>query len=136
LAIGATRAAAPETERIRQTAPTTRYLYFSWTTRHRSVARAELALRDISSVALQQWSELICHVRELSTACYVRDGSTRCMIDCYRDSSVTQHAGANVADAADRAHAPAVRVAPPQSFSAAPIEFAVSAREFVLDSRL
>jgi len=29
----------------------------------------------------------------------VRDGCTKCMIDCYRDSSVMQHVGVSVHDA-------------------------------------
>jgi len=46
-----------------------------------------------------RWETPIGSVFELDDARYVRDGCTRCMVDCYRDSSVMQHVAVNVADA-------------------------------------
>jgi MoaA/NifB/PqqE/SkfB family radical SAM enzyme len=45
------------------------------------------------------WSEPMCSIFELDERRYVRDGCTRCMVDCYRDSSVMQHVAMNVTDA-------------------------------------
>jgi MoaA/NifB/PqqE/SkfB family radical SAM enzyme len=45
------------------------------------------------------WDAPMCSIAELDESRYVRDGCTKCMIDCFRDSSVMQHVGVNVADA-------------------------------------
>jgi len=45
------------------------------------------------------WHHPMCHIREWDGSQRVRDGCTKCMIDCYRDSSVMQHIGVAVHDA-------------------------------------
>jgi MoaA/NifB/PqqE/SkfB family radical SAM enzyme len=45
------------------------------------------------------WDKPICHIRRFDRSQLVRDGCTRCMIDCYRDSSVLQFAAVSAADA-------------------------------------
>lgn len=45
------------------------------------------------------WDHPIGSILELDESKYVRDGCTRCMIDCFRDSSVMQHAAVSAADA-------------------------------------
>lgn len=45
------------------------------------------------------WSEPMCSIFELDESRYMRDGCTRCMVDCYRDSSVMQHVAMNMTDA-------------------------------------
>ena len=45
------------------------------------------------------WEQPIGSIFELDESKYVRDGCTRCMIDCFRDSSVMQHVAVSVADA-------------------------------------
>ncbi len=44
------------------------------------------------------WAEPMCHISEFDETKLVRDGCTKCMIDCYRDSSVMQHIGVSVHD--------------------------------------
>jgi len=51
------------------------------------------------------WKEPIGSIMDLDESKYVRDGCTRCMIDCFRDASVMQHVGVNLADAIHDAHA-------------------------------
>ncbi len=52
------------------------------------------------------WERPLCHISEFDGTQRLRDGCTACMIDCYRDDSVMQHAGVAVSDgigaAADR----------------------------------
>jgi MoaA/NifB/PqqE/SkfB family radical SAM enzyme len=45
------------------------------------------------------WEKPLCSIYEFDDSQRVRDGCTRCMIDCYRDSSVMQHIGVAVHDA-------------------------------------
>ncbi len=45
------------------------------------------------------WDRPMCHVREFDDSRRIRDGCTRCMIDCYRDSSVMHHIGVSAHDA-------------------------------------
>jgi MoaA/NifB/PqqE/SkfB family radical SAM enzyme len=45
------------------------------------------------------WHQPMCSIYEFDGSQRVRDGCTRCMIDCYRDSSVMQHIGVSVHDA-------------------------------------
>ncbi len=45
------------------------------------------------------WEEPMCSIYEFDSSKLLRDGCTRCMIDCYRDSSVMQHIGVSVHDA-------------------------------------
>jgi len=45
------------------------------------------------------WDKPMCSIYEFDGSQRVRDGCTRCMIDCYRDSSVLQHIGVSVHDA-------------------------------------
>jgi len=47
----------------------------------------------------QAWDKPLCSIYEFDGSQRVRDGCTRCMIDCYRDSSVMQHIGVSVHDA-------------------------------------
>jgi len=44
------------------------------------------------------WEEPLCSIFEFDDSRRIRDGCTRCMIDCYRDASVMQHAGVALAD--------------------------------------
>lgn len=44
------------------------------------------------------WAEPMCHIREFDESKLVRDGCTKCMIDCYRDSSVMHHIGVSLHD--------------------------------------
>lgn len=46
-----------------------------------------------------QWEEPMCSIYEFDGSQRVRDGCTRCMIDCYRDSSVMQGIGVSIHDA-------------------------------------
>ncbi len=41
----------------------------------------------------------MCSIYEFDSSKLIRDGCTRCMIDCYRDSSVMQHIGVSAHDA-------------------------------------
>jgi hypothetical protein len=41
----------------------------------------------------------MCHIKDFDGSQRVRDGCTKCMIDCYRDSSVMQHVGVSTHDA-------------------------------------
>ncbi len=45
------------------------------------------------------WEKPMCSIYEFDGSQKVRDGCTRCMIDCYRDSSVMQHIGVSAHDA-------------------------------------
>jgi MoaA/NifB/PqqE/SkfB family radical SAM enzyme len=45
------------------------------------------------------WDRPMCNIRDFDGSQRVRDGCTKCMIDCYRDSSVMQHVGISVHDA-------------------------------------
>jgi MoaA/NifB/PqqE/SkfB family radical SAM enzyme len=45
------------------------------------------------------WDRPMCHIKDFDGSQRVRDGCTKCMIDCYRDSSVMQHVGASAHDA-------------------------------------
>ncbi|MGF1608705.1 MAG: radical SAM protein [Kiloniellales bacterium] len=45
------------------------------------------------------WDRPMCHIKDFDGSQRVRDGCTKCMIDCYRDSSVMQHIGTSVHDA-------------------------------------
>jgi MoaA/NifB/PqqE/SkfB family radical SAM enzyme len=45
------------------------------------------------------WEKPMCSIYEFDGSQRIRDGCTRCMIDCYRDSSVMQHIGVSVHDA-------------------------------------
>jgi len=45
------------------------------------------------------WDAPMCSIFDLEENRYVRDGCTKCMIDCFRDSSVMQHVAVSVADA-------------------------------------
>jgi MoaA/NifB/PqqE/SkfB family radical SAM enzyme len=47
----------------------------------------------------QAWDKPLCSIYEFDGSQRVRDGCTRCMIDCYRDSSVMQQIGVSVHDA-------------------------------------
>ena len=60
-----------------------RYFYLDW---------------DLMLWRCHNWAEPMCHVNELKPEKLVRDGCTKCMIDCYRDSSVMQHIGMSVHD--------------------------------------
>jgi len=44
------------------------------------------------------WETPMCNVYEWDDSKLIRDGCTRCMIDCYRDSSVMHHVGVSVHD--------------------------------------
>jgi hypothetical protein len=61
-----------------------RYFYLDW---------------ELKVWRCHHWQEPIGSIFDLDESKYVRDGCTRCMIDCFRDSSVMQHAGVSVADA-------------------------------------
>jgi len=45
------------------------------------------------------WDRPMCSIYEFDSAQRIRDGCTRCMIDCYRDSSVLQQVAVSVHDA-------------------------------------
>jgi MoaA/NifB/PqqE/SkfB family radical SAM enzyme len=45
------------------------------------------------------WDHPMCNIKDFDGSQRVRDGCTKCMIDCYRDSSVLQHIGVSVHDA-------------------------------------
>jgi MoaA/NifB/PqqE/SkfB family radical SAM enzyme len=45
------------------------------------------------------WDRPMCHIKDFDGSQRVRDGCTKCMIDCYRDSSVMQHIGVSAHDA-------------------------------------
>ena len=49
------------------------------------------------------WEKPMCSIYEFTDASLIRDGCTRCMIDCYRDSSVMQHVAVSVSDAVGHA---------------------------------
>lgn len=45
------------------------------------------------------WEEPMCSIYEFDSTKLVRDGCTRCMINCYRDSSLMQHIAVSLHDA-------------------------------------
>jgi MoaA/NifB/PqqE/SkfB family radical SAM enzyme len=45
------------------------------------------------------WHEPMCSIYEFDSSKLVRDGCTKCMINCYRDSSLMQHIAVSVHDA-------------------------------------
>ncbi len=45
------------------------------------------------------WEKPMCRVYDWDASKLIRDGCQRCMIDCYRDPSVLQHAAINASDA-------------------------------------
>jgi MoaA/NifB/PqqE/SkfB family radical SAM enzyme len=45
------------------------------------------------------WDKPMCSIFDFDGSQRIRDGCTRCMIDCYRDSSVMQHIGVSLHDA-------------------------------------
>ena len=45
------------------------------------------------------WDRPMCNIKDFDGSQRVRDGCTKCMIDCYRNSSVMQHVGISVHDA-------------------------------------
>ena len=60
-----------------------RYFYLDW---------------DLMLWRCHYWAEPMCHISEFDETKTVRDGCTKCMIDCYRDSSVMHHVGVAVHD--------------------------------------
>jgi MoaA/NifB/PqqE/SkfB family radical SAM enzyme len=44
------------------------------------------------------WDKPMCSIFEFDGSQRIRDGCTKCMIDCYRDSSVMQHVGVSLHD--------------------------------------
>jgi hypothetical protein len=44
------------------------------------------------------WEEPMCSIHEFDSTKLIRDGCTRCMINCYRDSSLLQHVAVSVHD--------------------------------------
>lgn len=60
-----------------------RYFYLDW---------------DLMLWRCHNWAEPMCHIRDFDDAKLVRDGCTKCMIDCYRDSSVMHHIGVSLHD--------------------------------------
>ena len=53
---------------------------------------------DLMLWRCHNWAEPMCHIRDFNETKLVRDGCTKCMIDCYRDSSVMQHIAVSVHD--------------------------------------
>jgi MoaA/NifB/PqqE/SkfB family radical SAM enzyme len=45
------------------------------------------------------WDKPMCSIYEFDESKLIRDGCTKCMIDCYRDPSVLQHAAISLSDA-------------------------------------
>jgi MoaA/NifB/PqqE/SkfB family radical SAM enzyme len=60
-----------------------RYFYLDW---------------DLMVWRCHYWEKPMCHISEFDETKLVRDGCTKCMIDCYRDSSVMQHAAVSLHD--------------------------------------
>ena len=60
-----------------------RYFYLDW---------------DLMLWRCHNWAEPMCHISEFGPDKLVRDNCTKCMIDCYRDSSVMQHIGMSAHD--------------------------------------
>ncbi len=54
---------------------------------------------DLKLWRCHNWETPMCSIYEFDGSQRVRDGCTRCMIDCYRDSSVMHHIGLSVHDA-------------------------------------
>ena len=54
---------------------------------------------DLMLWRCHNWETPMCSIYEFDGSQRVRDGCTRCMIDCYRDSSVMHHIGVSVHDA-------------------------------------
>jgi MoaA/NifB/PqqE/SkfB family radical SAM enzyme len=53
---------------------------------------------DLMLWRCHNWETPMCSIYEFDGSQRVRDGCTRCMIDCYRDSSVMHHIGLSVHD--------------------------------------
>jgi MoaA/NifB/PqqE/SkfB family radical SAM enzyme len=53
---------------------------------------------DLMLWRCHNWAEPMCHIRDFDDTKLVRDGCTKCMIDCYRDSSVMQHIAVSAHD--------------------------------------
>jgi MoaA/NifB/PqqE/SkfB family radical SAM enzyme len=49
------------------------------------------------------WEKPMCRIHDFDAAKLIRDGCTRCMIDCYRDSSVLHHPAVSLQDAWQKA---------------------------------
>jgi MoaA/NifB/PqqE/SkfB family radical SAM enzyme len=47
------------------------------------------------------WEEPMCSIYDFDSTKLIRDGCTRCMINCYRDSSLMQHVAVSLHDAYD-----------------------------------
>ncbi|MGE4064361.1 MAG: hypothetical protein AB7E79_13425, partial [Rhodospirillaceae bacterium] len=60
-----------------------RYFYLDW---------------DLMMWRCHNWAQPLCHIRDFDETKLVRDGCTKCMIDCYRDSSVMHHIGVSLHD--------------------------------------
>jgi MoaA/NifB/PqqE/SkfB family radical SAM enzyme len=58
-----------------------------------------------------KWEKPLCSIFEFDGSQTVRDGCTRCMIDCYRDSSVMHHVGIALHDAYESLRALKLRAA-------------------------
>jgi len=53
---------------------------------------------DLMLWRCHNWAEPMCHIKDFDDTKLVRDGCTKCMIDCYRDSSVMQHVAVSAHD--------------------------------------
>jgi MoaA/NifB/PqqE/SkfB family radical SAM enzyme len=53
---------------------------------------------DLMLWRCHNWTEPMCHIRDFDETKLVRDNCTKCMIDCYRDSSVMQHVAVSAHD--------------------------------------
>lgn len=54
---------------------------------------------DLMLWRCHNWHEPMCAIEEFDSSKLIRDGCTRCMINCYRDSSLMQHVAVSVHDA-------------------------------------
>ncbi len=54
---------------------------------------------DLNMWRCHFWHEPMCSIYEFDSSKLVRDGCTKCMINCYRDSSLMQHIAVSVHDA-------------------------------------
>jgi MoaA/NifB/PqqE/SkfB family radical SAM enzyme len=61
-----------------------RYFYLDW---------------DLMLWRCHNWATPMCHINDFNETKIVRDNCTKCMIDCYRDSSVMQHIAVSAQDA-------------------------------------
>ena len=53
---------------------------------------------DLMLWRCHHWEEPMCSIHDFDESRLVRDGCTRCMINCYRDSSLMQHIAVSVHD--------------------------------------